>query len=124
MVRDLAFDAEIVTMPTVREESGLAMSSRNAYLSAEEKHGASVIYRALREAKLAYKNGERSAERLIEIASATINREPLAHLEYVAATDAETLRGLDRIEDETVLISVAVRFGKTRLIDNAVLNRK
>ena len=124
MVRDLAFDAEIVTMPTVREESGLAMSSRNAYLSAEEKQGASVIYRALREAKLAYKNGERSAERLVEIASETINREPLAHLEYVAVTDSETLRGLDRIEDETVLISVAVRFGKTRLIDNAVLNRK
>jgi pantoate--beta-alanine ligase len=124
MVRDLAFDAEIVTMPTVREESGLAMSSRNAYLSDEEKQGASVIYRALREAKLAYKNGERNAARLAELVADTINYEPLARLEYVSVADAETLEPLDRIDDETVLISLAVRFGKTRLIDNVMLNKK
>jgi pantoate--beta-alanine ligase len=124
MVRDLAFEAEVVVMPTVREETGLAMSSRNAYLNKEEKQGASVIYQALREAKIAYKNGERNAGRLSEVIAQTINREPLARLEYVAITDGETLEPLDRIEDETVLISVAVRFGKTRLIDNTTLNRK
>jgi pantoate--beta-alanine ligase len=124
MVRDLAFEAEVVVMPTVREETGLAMSSRNAYLNKEEKQGASVIYQALREAKIAYKNGERNAGRLSEVIAQTINREPLARLEYVAITDGETLEPLDRIEDETILISVAVRFGKTRLIDNTTLNRK
>ena len=124
MVKDLAFDVEIVTMPTVREESGLAMSSRNSYLNPKEKQAASIIYKALREAKLAYKNGERNAERLAMIVSDKINSEPLAQLEYVAVTDAETLKPLDRLEDETVLISVAVRFGNTRLIDNTMLNKK
>lgn len=124
MVKDLAFETEIVTMPIVREETGLAMSSRNAYLSAREKQAAVVIYHALREAKLAYRNGERYAERLATIVSNEINAEPLARLEYVAVTDAETLQPLDRLDDETVLISVAVRFGNTRLIDNVMLNKK
>jgi pantoate--beta-alanine ligase len=124
MVRDLAMDTEIVVMPTVREESGLAMSSRNAYLSPKEKEAASIIYQALREAKLAYKNGERDAQDLQNIVTNKINSEPLAALEYVAVTDAETLEPLDKIEDETVLISIAARFGKTRLIDNAMLNKK
>ena len=124
MVKDLAFETEIVTMSTVREENGLAMSSRNAYLNAREKQAAVVIYQALREAKLAYRNGERSADRLAAIVADKINAEPLARLEYAAVTDAETLAPLDRLEDETVLVSVAVRFGNTRLIDNAILNKK
>ncbi len=124
MVRDLAFDAEIVTMPTVREESGLAMSSRNAYLSAEERQAASVIYRALREAKMAFKNGERSATRLVETIARVINAEPLAHLEYVAAVDDETMQPIERIEEDPVLLAVAARFGKTRLIDNTILNKR
>jgi pantoate--beta-alanine ligase len=124
MMRDLAHDTEVVVMPTVREETGLAMSSRNAYLSSEEKAAAAVIYRALREAKLAYKSGERNAARLAEIVSGIVNNEPHATLEYVAVADAENLRPLDRLEDETVLIAVAVRFGKTRLIDNVMLNKK
>ncbi len=124
MTKDLAFETEIVTMTTIREENGLAMSSRNAYLSAREKQAASIIYQALREAKLAYRNGERSADRLMTVVSDKINSEPLARLEYAAVTDAETLAPLDRLEDETVLISVAVRFGNTRLIDNAILNKK
>lgn len=124
MVKDLAFETEIVTMSTVREETGLAMSSRNAYLNSRERQAASVIYQALREAKLAYRNGERNADRLTNIVADKINAEPLARLEYAAVTDAETLAPLDRLEDETVLISVAVRFGNTRLIDNATLNKK
>jgi pantoate--beta-alanine ligase len=124
MARDLAFETEIITMPTVREENGLAMSSRNAYLSEREREAASVIYKALREAKIAYKNGERDAGKLAMIVSDKINAEPLARLEYVAVTDAETLAPLDHLEDETVLISIAVRFGSTRLIDNVMLNKK
>src|SRR4028118_948661 len=73
MVRDLAFDTEVVVMPIVREETGLAMSSRNAYLNREEHEAATIIYRALREAKLAFKNGERSAARLVELIAQTIN---------------------------------------------------
>lgn len=124
MVRDLAFDTEVVVMPIVREESGLAMSSRNAYLSREEHDAAAVIYRALREAKLAFKNGERNAARLVDIVAQTINSEPLANLEYVAAVDNDTMQPVERIEDEPVLLAVAARFGKTRLIDNTVLNKR
>lgn len=124
MVRDLAFDTEIVVMPIVREETGLAMSSRNAYLNREEHDAATVIYRALREAKLAFKNGERSATRLVELIAQTINSEPRANLEYVAAVDNETMQTVERIEDDPVMLAVAVRFGKTRLIDNTVLNRR
>ncbi|MEP6923418.1 MAG: pantoate--beta-alanine ligase [Pyrinomonadaceae bacterium] len=124
MVKDLAFETEIVTMATVREETGLAMSSRNAYLNPREKQAASVIYQALREAKLAYRDGVRDADRLASIVTDKINSEPLARLEYVGVTDAETLTPLNRLNDETVLVSVAVRFGQTRLIDNATLNKK
>lgn len=124
MVRDLAFDTEVVVMPIVREETGLAMSSRNAYLNREEHEAATIIYRALREAKLAFKNGERSAARLVELIAQTINAEPRAHLEYVAAVDNETMQPVERIEDGPVLLNVAVRFGKTRLIDNTVLNKR
>ncbi|HEX8265881.1 MAG TPA: pantoate--beta-alanine ligase [Pyrinomonadaceae bacterium] len=124
MVRDLAFDTEVVVMPIVREETGLAMSSRNAYLNREEHEAATIIYRALREAKLAFKNGERSAPRLVELIAQTINAEPRAHLEYVAAVDNETMQPVERIEDDPVLLNVAVRFGKTRLIDNTVLNKR
>lgn len=124
MTRDLAFDTEIVVMPIVREETGLAMSSRNAYLTDQERTGASVIYRALREAKLAFKNGERNAARLIDLVAQTVNNEPLATLEYAAAVDNETMKPVERIEDEPVLLAVAARFGKTRLIDNTVLNKR
>lgn len=124
MVRDLAFDTEVVVMPIVREETGLAMSSRNAYLNREEHDAAAIIYRALREAKLAFKSGERSAPRLVELIAQTINAEPRANLEYVAAVDNETMQPVERIEDDPVMLAVAVRFGKTRLIDNTVLNKR
>ena len=123
MVRDLAFDTEIVILPTVRDESGLAVSSRNAYLNEEERQAASVLYRALTRAKEAYADGERSGPRLAEVVRATIGTEPRAHIDYIGVTDADTLEKLDKLNDRTVLVSVAARFGKTRLIDNIVLNR-
>ncbi|MDX6695158.1 MAG: pantoate--beta-alanine ligase [Blastocatellia bacterium] len=124
LVRDLALETEIVVLPTVREESGLALSSRNAYLKDEERRAASVLYRALKLAKEAYKNGERNAMRLIEIIRATVEAEPLAHLDYIGITDADTMERLDKLDDRTVLIALAVYIGKTRLIDNLVLNKK
>lgn len=124
LVRDLALETEVVVLPTVREESGLALSSRNAYLKEEEHRAAPVLYRALTRAKEAYKGGERTAARLIEIIRTTIETEPLAHLDYIGITDAETMERLDKLDDRTVLIALAVYIGKTRLIDNTILNKK
>jgi pantoate--beta-alanine ligase len=125
LTRDLGFDTEIVVLPTVREENGLAMSSRNAHLSEEERQRASIIYQALKKAKIAFREGERGAARLEQIVRETLMTEPLADVDYVAVVDNETLEPIERIEDQqTALIAVAARFGKTRLIDNAVLNRK
>ena len=122
LVRDLAFDAEIIVLPTVREDSGLAMSSRNLYLGSEEQQAATVIHRALTKAKEAFKEGERSGNRLVELVKSTIEAEPLARIDYVNISDAETLEKVDKLEDQPVLIAVAAYFGKTRLIDNTILN--
>ncbi len=124
LTQDLGFETEIVVVRTVREESGLAMSSRNALLSAEERRAAAIIYQGLREAKIAAKAGERGAARLTEIVRAKIETEPLARIDYVALVDDETLAPVDKIGENAVLLAVAVRFGKTRLIDNTVINRK
>jgi pantoate--beta-alanine ligase len=124
LVRDLAFETEIVVLPTVREESGLALSSRNAYLNEDERRAAAVLHRALKRAKEAYKAGERNGSRLAEIVHGTIAGEPLARLEYVSVADADTLEPLEKLDDRTVLISLAVHLGKTRLIDNVIVNRK
>ena len=124
MVRDLAFDTEIVVLPTVREESGLALSSRNAYLNEEEREAAAILYRALSRAREAYASGERNGTRRAEVVRATIGMEPRARIDYVSVTDADTLEKLEKLNDRAVLVAVAVNFGKTRLIDNIVLNRK
>jgi pantoate--beta-alanine ligase len=124
LTADLGFETEIIVVPTVREESGLAMSSRNANLTVEEREKAAVIFGGLREARLAFKNGERKAASLVEIVKNTIEAEPLARIDYVAAVDSETLQPIDRIEDNEVVLSTAVYFGNTRLIDNIRLNRK
>jgi len=124
LVRDLAFDTEIVVLPTIREDSGLALSSRNAYLSGEERRAATIIYRALSRAEAAYLSGERSARKLTEGVRAEIETEPRARLEYVSITDADTLERLDKLDDRSVLIAVAARIGQTRLIDNIVLNKQ
>jgi pantoate--beta-alanine ligase len=123
MVRDLAFDTEIVVLPTVREDSGLAISSRNLYLNAEEQESASVIHRALQKAKETYKKGERHASRLADLVRATIETEPRVRVDYVGIVDADTLESLDKLDERPILIAVAAYVGKTRLIDNTVINK-
>jgi len=120
MVRDLNMPLEIVPFETVREPDGLAMSSRNAYLSAEERKAALVLSRSLGEAQAAFDSGERRAAAVQESAENLIKSEPLAQIDYVALRDAETLEPIDRIDRPAVLL-LAVRIGSTRLIDNAVL---
>lgn len=122
LVRDLAFDTEIVVLPTVREDSGLAMSSRNAYLSNEERETATVINRALRNAKEAYKAGERSPGKLVDQVRKTVEKEPRARIEYVNISNADSLDRLEKLDDQPALITIAVFIGKTRLIDNITLN--
>jgi pantoate--beta-alanine ligase len=114
LVRDLSFDTE---------DSGLAISSRNLYLTADEQVSASVIHRALVKAKTAFKEGERSAGRLAELIRSTVEAEPRARLDYVAVTDAETLEKVERVDERPTLIAVAAYIGKTRLIDNTILNK-
>ena len=123
MTRDLAFEAEIVVLPIVREESGLAMSSRNAYLEEPERRAATVLNRALLQARSAYADGERSATRLIELVRSMIENEPLARIDYVSINDAATLEKLDKINEHAALLSLAVFIGETRLIDNIVLGK-
>jgi pantoate--beta-alanine ligase len=120
MVQDLNFPVEVVVCSTVREPDGLAMSSRNAYLSPAERQAATVLYRALCTAKEKYNQGERNAGKLRAAMRSVIRFEPLASVQYISAADPETLCELDRIE-KSVLLSLAVRIGKTRLIDNILI---
>ena len=120
MVRDLNFPIEIVVCPIVREEDGLAMSSRNTYLNVEERLAARCLSRGLFQAQDAFKAGEREAETLKAIVSGEVQKESLADLQYVSCADPETLRELDG-ETRSCLISMAVYVGKTRLIDNVLL---
>lgn len=124
LTADLGFETEIIVIPTVREESGLAMSSRNERLTPEEREKAAVIFRALKEAKVAFREGTRNASELIGIVSRTIETEPLARVDYISAVDLQTLETVEKIADKEVLLSVAVFFGKIRLIDNVILNRR
>ncbi len=124
LAKDLGFDTEVIVLPTVREENGLALSSRNTLLSAEQKEAAPVMYQALRAAKLAFREGERNASRLAEIVRERIEAEPQAKIDYVGIVNAENLQPINKIEDETVLMAVAARFAGVRLIDNTILNRK
>lgn len=117
MVDDLNYGTTMIIAPTVREKDGLALSSRNKYLSKDERRQATVLYESLREAKRLISRGERSASRIISRMRSLIKKQPAAELDYVAITDARTLEPLKRLKGE-VLISLAVRFGKARLIDN------
>jgi pantoate--beta-alanine ligase len=121
LAADLNFPLEVVICPTVREPDGLATSSRNFYLNPEERRAAAVLYQALSAAKSAFDNGERNGDVLRAILSSTIAGEPLAQVDYVSAADQDTLVELDRISGKGVLLSLAVRIGATRLIDNFLL---
>jgi pantoate--beta-alanine ligase len=120
MVKDLNFLLEIVVCPIVREPDGLAMSSRNVYLDAEQRKAATVLYRSLRAAKNAYEAGERDAEKLRQIMKDVLATEPQAQVQYVSCADYDTLEELETVTGKT-LLSMAVFMGKTRLIDNFVL---
>jgi pantoate--beta-alanine ligase len=123
LVKDLAFDTEIVVLPIVREDSGLAISSRNLYLTPDEQNSATILHKALKQAKKAFKEGERNAGRLADIIRSTVETEPRARLDYVTIADAETLEKLDRLDDRPTLVALAAYVGKTRLIDNVILNK-
>ncbi len=120
MVRDLNMRTEIVVVPTVREPDGLARSSRNIYLSPEERAAAPVLYRALRAVERAWNVGERDGDRLRSTMRDVLMREPLAQVDYVSLADPETLDELADARDGA-LASLAVRIGRTRLIDNMLL---
>lgn len=120
MVRDLHFPIEIVPAPTIREADGLAMSSRNAYLSPEERRAAAVLHRSLRAAEAAIAAGERRGDEVRRILSEALNSEPLARVEYAEVVDAETFQPVETLRGRLVL-PLAVRVGGTRLIDNLQL---
>jgi pantoate--beta-alanine ligase len=122
MVHDLNMPTQIVVVPTVREHDGLALSSRNVYLSPEQRAAAPVVFRSLQAAQQLHNNGERNANTLRQTMERIIAQEPLAQIDYISVTDGNTLEEVaDRI-DQSALVSLAVRFGTTRLIDNVTLD--
>ncbi len=120
MTRDLNFPVEIRILPTVREKDGLAMSSRNTYLNAEERQLAPELYRALQMAEDAFTRGERNAERLRALVRAHLDRFPAFRIDYVEVVHPETLEPLAHIEEGAV-VAVAAYLGRARLIDNLLL---
>lgn len=122
MVRDLNFQLEIVVCPIVREQDGVAMSSRNTYLGEDERLAARCLSRGLFLARDAFQNGERRAEVIKKIVTDEVEKEPLAQLQYVSCADPITLEELEK-EVQACLISMAVFVGKTRLIDNLILGK-
>jgi pantoate--beta-alanine ligase len=122
LVRDLNFDVEIVVLPTVREPDGLAMSSRNVYLSPEERQKATVLYRSLRQAVAAIERGERRRRVLVQLLEEQLRQVPELRIDYAAAADAWTLEEPEEFAPgQTVVLLVAARLGATRLIDNEVV---
>ena len=120
MVRDLNMDVEIVGCPIVREEDGLARSSRNTYLSAEERKAALILSRTIALGQKLVQEGEKDANALVEAMKRNIESEPLARIDYVEAVDGINMQPVDKLEG-SVLVAMAVYIGKTRLIDNFIL---
>lgn len=123
MVRDLNMDINIVACPTVREADGLAMSSRNTYLTPEERKKAGAIFSALKRAEELFIKGEKNAKKLISEASSILSSVEGLKIEYVSIVDSETLEEVSEIEESAVL-AIACRMGETRLIDNIILGRE
>lgn len=122
MVKDLNFDVEIIVGPTIREPDGLAMSSRNAYLSLDERADAVVLSESLRVAGELVHSGEADCDRILKTMQTRINGKPTAKIDYLSIADALTLEELHELrKDQRILISTAVWFGRTRLIDNSIL---
>jgi pantoate--beta-alanine ligase len=120
MVAEFNMNLEIVTLPTVREPDGLAMSSRNSYLSLDERRAALVLYQALTLGRGLWEQGEKDAGHIRQEMTRLIRKQPLAHIDYVSIAHAETLDELDTVEPPA-LVSLAVKIGSTRLIDNILL---
>jgi pantoate--beta-alanine ligase len=122
MALDLALPTEVIACPTVREPDGLALSSRNVHLTADQRAAAPVLRRALLAARARWTAGERSAEVLRKTMREILASQPLARVDYVSVADGSTLRELEHV-DRPALLSLAVAFGSTRLIDNELLDR-
>ncbi len=117
----LGLGIEILTIPTVREQDGLAISSRNAYLSEQERDAATILFKALTVAKLSWDSGERSGEVLRFMMNAVLGGEPLAHTEYASIADPDTFAELDQVKFSARAL-LAVKIGNARLIDNLLLS--
>ena len=117
MVRDLNIDVEVIGCPIIREEDGLAKSSRNTYLSVEERNAAIILNKSLTLAKEKIQDGERNSGAIIKLIEETINSEKLARVDYIEVVDSLSMKKVERIE-KSVLVAIAVFIGKTRLIDN------
>lgn len=124
MVSDLAQPVEIVGVPTVREADGLAMSSRNTYLSTEERNAAVIVPNALAEAQKLYLSGVRTAREIEDKIRVFIAAEPLADPEVVAVRDPQTLEEIDAVDDKSALLLLYVRVGSTKLLDNSLIGGK
>ena len=120
MVKDLNFDMEIIVGPIIRGDDGLAMSSRNAYLSPDERQDALALHQSLKLAEDIIKKGERKSEIIIQTISKHIDSKKHTRIDYISIVQPETLTPLNEIEDRT-LIALAVFLGKTRLIDNTIV---
>lgn len=120
MVRDLNFDLEIVGCPIIREEDGLAKSSRNTYLSEEERKAAVILHKGLVKGEEMVRAGEKDVKKVLNAITEIIESEPLARIDYVEAVDFDNIETIDTIEG-SVLVAVAVYIGKTRLIDNFIV---
>jgi pantoate--beta-alanine ligase len=121
MIRDLNFDTELVVGPTVREHDGLALSSRNAYLTAEQRRQAPVLFEALCHGEQLLREGQRSSDQIIRAVGDLIRQRSSGIIDYISLTDAVTLEELSVCEPgRDVMVSLAVRFGSTRLIDNII----
>ncbi len=120
MIKDLNMDVEIILSPTVRHEDGLAMSSRNFYLSKEERKAATILYQALKEGEKLVQDGKKDPELIENEVRKIIEMEPLARIDYISITDIEKLEPIAKISGQ-ILIALAVYIGNTRLIDNIIL---
>jgi pantoate--beta-alanine ligase len=121
MAADLNMNLEVIACPTLREPDGLAMSSRNIYLTPEQRKAAPVLYKALMLARDKWSKGEKDAAKIREEMEKLIRKEPLADIVYVSIADALTLKEFPQLMQKPALVSMAVKFGKTRLIDNIIL---
>ena len=119
MVQDLNFDIEVIGCPIVREEDGLAKSSRNTYLSAEERKAALILSRTVKLGREMLEAGETDADKIVEAMKKNIETEPLAKIDYVKAVDGLTMQQVKKVQ-KPMLVAMAVYIGKTRLIDNTI----